>query len=336
MYCARRWSFGVLWMGVSALGCSSDPGAAAPQSPPVAGRSEAAGSVEGPPAEGAPAGGASSAPVASGTDGITPVDVALEPEAAPAGGSSEANASDAPSPAAEGSEPGAAEEAPVEGAPAPVAIDPAALPEITLHLAGDSTVMTYEPSSAQEGWGQELGQFFNDRLDIDNQAIGGASVQSFHESSRWRNITSSIEPGDFVMAAFGANDSGTVAGRHVEPAAYRDLFRQMSVEVEAEGATFIVVTPSAMQEWRAGEPGNLRLGPYVAVLNTLAPLEGLLLDDLNARSLEFLGAIGQTAAEQIYINGDKAHFTKAGATQMASIVAEELARIGSPLAAYLK
>ena len=52
--------------------------------------------------------------------------------------------------------------------------------------------------------------------------------------------------------------------------------------------------------------------------------------------LLFLNMIGQTAAEDIYINGDKAHFTKAGATQMAKFVAAELTRIKSPLAAYLK
>ena len=56
------------------------------------------------------------------------------------------------------------------------------LAAITLHLAGDSTVMAYaQPTAtADEGWGQELGQFFIDNVSIDNQAIGGASVASFH------------------------------------------------------------------------------------------------------------------------------------------------------------
>jgi hypothetical protein len=54
------------------------------------------------------------------------------------------------------------------------------------------------------------------------------------------------------------------------------------------------------------------------------------------RSIELLDMVGQTAAMQIYINGDKAHFTKTGATDMAQIVAQELRRVGSPLAAYLK
>jgi hypothetical protein len=65
-------------------------------------------------------------------------------------------------------------------------------------------------------------------------------------------------------------------------------------------------------------------------------MKGVLVDDLNARSVEYLNMIGQSAAMQIYFDGDKAHFTKMGATQMAKFVVRELDRIGSPLAAYVK
>jgi hypothetical protein len=104
----------------------------------------------------------------------------------------------------------------------------------------------------------------------------------------------------------------------------------------AKQATFIAVTPSALQEWSGGVEGNQRLEPYVSVLHSFADASGVKLADLNARSLEFLNLIGQEAAKEIYIGGDKAHFTKKGATQMAQLVAQELKRIGSPLGAYVK
>ena len=212
-----------------------------------------------------------------------------------------------------------------------------ALPSVTLHLAGDSTVMTYlvPTATADEGWGQELGQFFIGKVTINNQAIGGASVQTFY-TSRWNNILAALKPGDFVMADFGINDSGGVAGRGVTPTAFQALFGQMADQVKAKQATFIMVTPSALQYWSGGVETNMRLQPYVDAMNTLAPIKGVLVDDLNARSLEYLNMIGQIAAMQIYKAGDKAHFTKLGATQMATFVAEELRRIGSPLAAYLR
>jgi hypothetical protein len=221
------------------------------------------------------------------------------------------------------------------GAAGGAALDPEQLPKITLHLAGDSTVMTYAADSAQEGWGQELPPYFNARLAFDNQAQGGASVETFY-TGRWKTLLGGVHAGDFVMAAFGANDSGTVSGRHVEPADFQARFAVMASEVQAKQATFIIVTPSALQEWSNGKEGNVRLGPYVSVLHTLADSQQLPLVDLNARSLELLNQVGQEAAKEIYLDGDKAHFTKQGATQMAGLVAAELTRTGSPLAAYLR
>ncbi len=214
-------------------------------------------------------------------------------------------------------------------------VDPALLPSVTLHLAGDSTVMTYADGSAQEGWGQELPQFLLSKVSLDNQALGGSSVQTFY-TGRWQNILGKLKAGDYVMAAFGANDSGSVEGRHVDPPDFQAQFAKMAAEVQAKQATFIAVTPSALQEWTSGMEGNKRLGPYVTVLHTFATEKPVPLVDLNARSIELLNQVGQTAAKDIYINGDKAHFTKQGATQMAELVAHELTRIKSALGAYVK
>src|SRR5262245_60676639 len=50
-----------------------------------------------------------------------------------------------------------------------VAAAPANLPLVTLHLAGDSTVSNYDSKTPQEGWGQEIGQFFTDKVTVNNQ-----------------------------------------------------------------------------------------------------------------------------------------------------------------------
>jgi DNA sulfur modification protein DndE len=213
------------------------------------------------------------------------------------------------------------------------------LPAVTLHLAGDSTVMTYAEPSKQRGWGQELGQFFNDQVTINNQAIGGASVKSF-KSGNWNKIIAVLKAGDYVMMQFGANDSGTVPGRHVEPADFAATLGQMADEVKAKGATPIFVTPSAFFQWSGEKQDNARLAPYAEAAYTAGKAKGVLVDDLNARGVEYLNAIGQTAAKPLYFPSgttvDKAHFLQAGSTKMAQFVAEELRRINSPLAAYLK
>jgi lysophospholipase L1-like esterase len=119
--------------------------------------------------------------------------------------------------------------------------------------------MYYPPPSAQEGWGQELAQFLSSKVAIDNQALGGTSVQTFHDDGRWAKITGSLKAGDYVMADFGINDSGGVAGRGVTPENFQKLMLQMNGEVEAKQATFIIVTPSALQYWSGGMDTNLRL-----------------------------------------------------------------------------
>jgi lysophospholipase L1-like esterase len=206
-------------------------------------------------------------------------------------------------------------------------------------LAGDSTVSNYAATTVQEGWGMELAQFFNDKVTVDNQAVGGANVQSFQRSGNWGKIIAALQPGDYVLMQFGANDSGTAHGP-VTPADYAATLGQMADEVRAKAATPIFVTPSAFFQWSGGKPDNARLAPYAQACYTAGAADNVLVDDLNARGLEWLSSIGQTTAAGFYlpVRGapDKAHFVKSGATEMAQLVAQEIRRIHSPLAAYLK
>lgn len=211
-------------------------------------------------------------------------------------------------------------------------------PAITVHLAGDSTVMTYAATTTQEGWGQELGQFFNDKVTIDNKAIGGANVKSF-KGGNWNKILAVLKPGDYVMMQFGANDSGTAHGP-VAPDDYAATLGQMADEVRAGHATPIFVTPTAFYQWKDGKQDNERLAPYAAATLKAGAEKKVLVVDLNARGVEMLNQIGQEKATPLYFPSrgtvDKAHFLRAGATKMAELVAGEVRRINSPLAAYLK
>ena len=203
---------------------------------------------------------------------------------------------------------------------------------MTLWLAGDSTCAPYGAASAQQGWGEHLAEFFNSKVTVQNKAVGGRTVTSFD----WGPIETGVKAGDFVMIEFGINDSSTAAGRYVAPAAFQT---KLSSEVDtllAKKATPIMVTPSALQGWQSdGTNSNTREQPYCDAMKAVAAAKGILVDDLNARSLENLNKIGQSAAAAIYINGDKAHFTLKGATLMAQYVTQELVRVGSPLGAYV-
>jgi lysophospholipase L1-like esterase len=229
--------------------------------------------------------------------------------------------------------------APAVSSPPPAVVQSAALPPVTIHLAGDSTVCNYPATTVQEGWGMELGQFFNDKVKMDNQAVGGANVQSFKRSGNWNRIITALKPGDYVLMQFGANDSGTAHGP-VTPPDYAATLGQMADEIRARQATPIFVTPSAFYQWSGTRPDNARLAPYAEACHTAGAGSNALVIDLNARGVEWLGSIGPGVAAGFYlpVRGapDKAHFVKSGATQMARLVAGEIMRIHSPLSAYLK
>jgi hypothetical protein len=212
--------------------------------------------------------------------------------------------------------------------------DQGSLPAITVHLAGDSTMANYAATTTQEGWGQEFGQFFVSKVTIDNQAQGGANVQTFY-SGKWKTLIANVQAGDYVMAAFGINDSGTTHGPVTVPNFTAEL-STMADEVAAKKATFIPTTSSPLQVWVGGKETNDRLQQYCDATIAVGKTKNLLVDDLNARGVEYYNSIGETAAGKLEFNGDKAHFDKAGATEMAQLAAQELTRIGSPLAAYLK
>lgn len=213
-------------------------------------------------------------------------------------------------------------------------VDQGSLPSISIHMAGDSTMSNYPSNTTQEGWGQEFGQYFIAKVTIDNQALPGSNVQTFY-NSRWKTLIGNVKAGDYVMAAFGTNDSGTTHGP-VSLTDFKAEFSQMAAEVAMKKATFILTTPSALQIWSGTKINNSRLQPYCDVLTTLGMSTGLLVDDLNARGVEYYDSIGPTAALALSFNGDKAHFDKQGATEMALLASQELKRINSPLAAYLK
>src|SRR5450432_1187175 len=212
--------------------------------------------------------------------------------------------------------------------------DQSALPAVTVHLAGDSTMSNYTAATTQEGWGQELGQYFIAKVTIDNQAQPGANIQTFY-TGRWKTLINNVKAGDYVLAAFGINDSGTTHGP-VAPAAFQTQMGTMADEVAAKKATFIPTTSSPLQVWVGGKETNTRLQPYCDATIAVGTMKGLLVDDLNARGVAYYDMIGQTAAAALTFNGDKAHFDKQGATEMALLASQELARVNSPLAAYLK
>jgi len=249
----------------------------------------------------------------------------------------------------------------------------ASQPPITIWLAGDSTVQDYPAGNTEgdngttlEGWGQELAPFFNTRVVVNNQAIGGRSVAFFMwavqrdaagnyrcvddqgnpnyqldasgnhvDTAQWARIKAGIKPGDFLLAQFGTNDETHTCPRFVSLADFQTDFGIMADAVRARGATPIFVTPMSHRTF-VGTTINNTLLPYANAMKAEAGLKNVEVEDLNLRSVEYFNMVGNTFLATNIFDTGITHFIKPGAIKMAELITGEIRAHQGPLAAYLK
>ena len=113
----------------------------------------------------------------------------------------------------------------------------------TVYLAGDSTVSTYATNpSNQEGWGQELQNFFTSDVIVVNKAIGGESSKSFADQGHLAEIVALLKTGDYLFAQWGINDR-SVAGpdRATDPATTLAVGAETNtpvIDLQSEGLAY--------------------------------------------------------------------------------------------------
>jgi lysophospholipase L1-like esterase len=218
-------------------------------------------------------------------------------------------------------------------------------------LIGDST-MADKPliGNPERGWGQVFPLFFQANIMIENHARNGRSTKSFIAEGRWNTVLERLQPGDYVMIQFGHNDakkedSTRYAEAHTD---YKANLLAFVRDARAKNANPILLTPVVRRRFNAkGEFYDVH-GDYPGVVREVAAMENVPLLDVHKRSMELLTQLGAEESNALFLraspgefsaipNGkkDDTHFTWRGASQIASLVVEELRKIQSPLASYL-
>lgn len=245
------------------------------------------------------------------------------------------------------------------------------LSAVTVWIAGDSTVMTYQEPNTQGnnmvslyGWGQEIGRLFNSKVTINNQAIGGRSVAFFMWSvvqdssgnyqcvdtqgtpefqmsngnkvntSQWSRILAGIKAGDFLLIQFGTNDETHTCPRYVALPDFEADLGFMADAVRAKGATPIFVTPMGHRTF-SGTTATNTLLPYANAMKDEASKKSIEVEDLNLESEAYYTSVGDAYLAANIFDGGTTHFTEAGAMEMATLIVKEIRKNNGPLAAYL-
>jgi lysophospholipase L1-like esterase len=213
---------------------------------------------------------------------------------------------------------------------------------IKVYLAGDSIVQTYNESSApQAGWGQFIGNYFNEGIEFVNKAIGGRSSKSFVAEGRLDLILQDIKEGDYLFIQLAHNDSTMEKPeRYTEPTKeYKEYLKMYIDGARKKNAIPILFTPIPRLNYKDGV-FLADFHEYCKSMKEVADAEKVQLIDTMTKSVEFFTSIGY---DQVYtyfmvsVNGtDYCHFTEKGANELAKLVVQGLKEINTDISKYIK
>ena len=227
---------------------------------------------------------------------------------------------------------------PAAGAAEPVAPKP--LAKLRIVLVGDSTVASYANPPADRptltGWGQVLGEFFQEPIEIVNLARSGASSKSYLKSGLWQKALAAN--GDYIFIQFGHNDQPG-KGPERESAAdgeFRDNLRRFIHEAGRAGAEPVLVTPVVRRIFVDGKIDN-SLRPYAEAMLAIGEEHEVPVIDLNRASVALFDKLGDEGSGDFSPSpSDRSHFSRKGALAIAGLVAEGVRKQIPGLVVYLK
>ena len=124
---------------------------------------------------------------------------------------------------------------------------------VTIYVAGDSTVQTYDDSLyPQTGRGQVLSYFFDStRVRVRNAAIWGRSSKTFIEEGRLDKILKEAQEWDYLFVQFGHNDRNyTKPDRYVEQPEFSNYIQKYIDAGQKIWMNVVLVSPMNMNGTR--------------------------------------------------------------------------------------
>ena len=163
----------------------------------------------------------------------------------------------------------------------------------------------------------------------------------------WQAMLDGMKPGDFLFIQFGINDGSATCDRHVGLAAFKESYGMMAQVAKDRGAQPIFVTPVSAIACNGSAAKGTR-GGYVTATQEAGREHGVPVIDLHALSVALYtshgfcpipgGDVSATTTGPVgnFFCNDHTHFEKAGAVEIAGLVARALREQGIGPLAHLK
>ncbi len=212
----------------------------------------------------------------------------------------------------------------------------------TVFIAGDSTAAKHSGDPIQ-GWGEPLARLFDEeKVNVVNRARGGRSSRTFITEGLWEALVAGLKAGDVVLIQFGHNDGGAInaeppgstrplrargslpgLGKETEAIdnvvthraevvrTFGSYLRQMVREVQARGASPVILSPTVRMIWQDGrvERGT---GNYREWSRDVAQAAGVPFVDLTRIVADAYQEVGESAVAGLF-GPDHTHTNAAGA-----------------------
>ncbi len=220
----------------------------------------------------------------------------------------------------------------------------------TIYIAGDSTVQTYRASYApQQGWGSFLGDYFDEKVNIENHAIAGRSSKSFYDNGRLDTILNRISEGDYLLVQFGINDSAASNAERYAPTcgkvpgtegSYEFYIAKYIEGAKAKGATPILITPTLSLKNNTNGKFTASYTNYTDSVKKLANYYKIPYIDLNGLMVDHYNSIGYDNAYKYHMcstgSTDMTHFTETGANVVAGLIAGAVKKLNIDISSNVK
>jgi lysophospholipase L1-like esterase len=247
-----------------------------------------------------------------------------------------------------------------------------ALPNLTVWIAGDSTVANGGPA-CPIGWGAQLKTLFNAKVSVTNSAVAGRSVRTWlydvqdtkdstgecdlakdaqgnpTVQARYTAMLNGMKTGDYLFVQFGINDGDSSCPRHVGASAFKTTYGVLAQAAKDHGAQAVFVTPVSQIACNGSTVDKSTREPYVTATKEAGTQLGVPVIDLNSLSTALYQSLGfcpipggsdvsasTTGAVGAFFCDDHTHFDTPGALQIAGLVAHGVRDQKLGLAAYLQ
>jgi Lysophospholipase L1 and related esterases len=223
--------------------------------------------------------------------------------------------------------------------------------KVNIWMIGDSTMASKKPERAPEsGWGVAMSEFVRSNALVHNHAASGRSTKSFIDEKRWKAVSDSIQPGDYVIIEFGHNDEKPDSTLHTDPyTTYQQNLKRFVQETRFKGGIPIICSSIVRRHFDG--KGNLlnSHGEYINAARQIAEQTQVSYVDMEALTRHVVSAMGPEGSKSLYTfcnpgeykgrkNGvqDSTHLNFDGSRKVAGLFVNEAKRMKLSLAEYLK